>query len=264
MKILSVTGLVVSAGFFLLPALPARLAAAGDSAWTGNANFFLGSKALNKAEWEPANEQGEFGVEVDFRQQDWPVGIAIDLLGAYGEGKVYDPFFGEVGLESETSELNLGVRKVWDAAPHVRPFIEGGLSLVKATGKVSMSGFTIEDSGNGSGYWLGGGVYWTLGEAFNIGLELKASSAKANIFGQDLKVGGGHAGLLLGYHWGGSARKETEYRPPVHEQVRRSMPPEEDAESGALDLELKKLEIERKKLELEKAKFEFEKQKAEE
>lgn len=234
-------------------------AAAQETGWTGNANLFLGSKALNKNEWEPANDQAEIGVEVDFRKRDWPVSIAIDFLGAYGEGKVYDPFFGEVRLESETDELSVGIRKVWDSAPHARPFIEGGLSLVKATARVSMFGAAIEDSGNGSGYWLGGGIYWTLGEAFNIGLELRASSAKANIFDQDLKAGGGHAGLLLGYHWGGPAGTRETYKPAAWERGQRRETYYDEHESEKLDLERQKLEVEKQKLDLEKQKFELEK-----
>ncbi|MDP2865771.1 MAG: hypothetical protein Q8O90_05980 [Elusimicrobiota bacterium] len=262
MQTISVTGLAVSAGFFLLLALPARRAAAGENDWTGNANLFMGSKALDKADWEPAHKQAEIGVEVDFKKRDWPVSIAIDFLGAYGEAKVYDPFYGEVRIESDTDELSLGIRKVWDGAPHVRPFIGGGVSLVSATGSVLILGTPMEASGSGGGFWLDGGVYWTLGTAFNLGLEFRTSTAKARISNQEIKAGGRHFGLLFGYHWGGSAKKKAEYRQPVPWQAPVSAPPSADAESGALDLELKRLEVERQKLELEKEKFEFEKQKA--
>ena len=51
------------------------------------------------------------------------------------------------------------------------------------------------------GFWIGGGIYWTLGEHFNIGFDLRWSKAEVTINGVDGEAGGGHAGLLLGYHW---------------------------------------------------------------
>lgn len=138
--------------------LPQRLSAAGEGAWVGNVNALLGTKALDKEDWRPVEEQGEFGVEADFKKRAWPVGIAADFLYGLKKGRLYDPFLGTVDIESETSELNVGLRKVWDGFPHVRPFIGGGLSLAKATAKVTLFGLPVENSGSGAGYWLGGGA----------------------------------------------------------------------------------------------------------
>lgn len=168
-----------------------KTSAYGQSDWTGNVNFFLGAKALED-EWEPAEEQTEFGVEIDFRQQDWPVNIAIDIFGAYGEGSLIG-----IDFESRTSELNVGVRKIWDKSPQVRPFIGGGVSFI--TGE--FEGLNISDDDSSMGFWLGGGVYWALSEHFNLGLELKVSFAEVTIFDVDVDAGGGHFGLLIGYHW---------------------------------------------------------------
>jgi hypothetical protein len=169
-----------------------EISALGQSDWTGNVNFFLGAKALDEDEWEPGEEQTEFGVEIDFRQQNWPVSIAIDLLFAADE----DDFAG-FDVESKTSELNIGVRKIWDKSPLVRPFIGGGVSFI--TGEFEAFGVSEDDSA--MGLWIGGGVYWTLSEHFNLGLELKVSSAEVTLFGVDANAGGGHFGLLIGYHW---------------------------------------------------------------
>ncbi len=256
MKTLSLCTAAMSLAVFLSMLPPAG--ASAEKEWTGNANLLLGAKALDKNDWEPANAQSEAGVEVDFRRRDWPLSVAIDVLGASGEGKVYDPFFGEARMQSETSELCLGIRKVWDGSPSVRPFIGGGISMLKATGRVTVLGITVEDSGSGTGSWFGGGVYWTLGGSFDIGFEFRASSGKAKLFGADIKAGGSHGGLLLGYHWGGAAKKKGADQPesPARGTVYG------DTESGALELERQKIEIEKQKLELEKAKFEFEKQKS--
>ena len=66
--------------------------------------MFLGAKALDEDDWEPAEEQDEGGIGVDFKQQSWPVSIAIDFLHGSGDGTLWG-----VKCESETSELNFGV-----------------------------------------------------------------------------------------------------------------------------------------------------------
>jgi opacity protein-like surface antigen len=185
-----------------LSLLCASVVSAQDE-WTGNVNAFLGRKTLDKDDWAPAEKQGEFGVEIDFRQRDWPLSIAIDLMGASGEGDVYDPFFGTIDkFKSRTTEINIGARKIWNEPAPVRPFIGGGLSFMRAEAEVEVPGVgSNTESGNGTGIWLGGGVYFTLGQHFNIGLELKYSTANVNIAGVDVNAGGTHFGLLAGYHW---------------------------------------------------------------
>ena len=37
--------------------------------WTGNVNFTLGAKSLDKDDWAPVEDQGELGINVDFRKQ---------------------------------------------------------------------------------------------------------------------------------------------------------------------------------------------------
>jgi len=86
MKNSSITGLAAAA-FFLLLGLPARRAAAEEKRWIGNVNLLLGAKTLEKDDWEPAEKQGEVGFELDFKRPDWPLSVALDLLGAAGEGE---------------------------------------------------------------------------------------------------------------------------------------------------------------------------------
>ena len=172
------------------------MAYAQQGSWTGNINAFLGAKALDETDWEPVDEHGEIGFKVDFKQRSWPVSIAIDFLFSSGD----DTLLG-VDFEGETSELNLGVRKIWDQFPHVRPFIGGGISFISAEFKGTVLGVPVSDDDAGTGIWFGGGVYWTLAEHFNIGLELGVSTANVTLFGVEASAGGGHSGVLAGYHW---------------------------------------------------------------
>jgi opacity protein-like surface antigen len=176
------------------------------SEWTGNVNGFIGQKTLEEDDWAPLDKQAEFGVLVDFKQQDWPVSIAIDVLGSVDKVTVVgvdvggSPVF-DADLEAYTFELDIGARKIWEVSgSSIRPYIGGGLALVHgeihATDVISV----VEDD-NGTGFWLGGGVYWTLSQHFNLGLDLRYSKADITLFDVDVDAGGTHAGIILGYQW---------------------------------------------------------------
>lgn len=123
--------------------------------------------------------------------------LIVDYSNSIGEGTFY--YYGWIDCEAKLSELNIGIRKIWDQSLNVRPFIGGGISFI--SGEVTYStGDSISDSG--TGYWIGGGVYWTLNESFNIGVELKSSYAKVTpVEGLTVNAGGGHFGFFIGYHY---------------------------------------------------------------
>ena len=176
---------------------------AQQGGWTGNINVFLGAKALDEDDWAPVDEHSEIGIELDFRPKSWPVNIAVDYLFSKSDKESFiDPSSLIVfDMEAETSELNIGIRKIWEQYTSVRPFIGGGLSFIRGEAEVSALGITVSESGNGAGIWIGGGVYWTLIDHLNLGLELKFSTADISIAGVDVDAGGGHFGFLAGYHW---------------------------------------------------------------
>jgi opacity protein-like surface antigen len=82
----------------------------------------------------------------------------------------------------------------------IRPYIGGGLAFVNAEQKATTFSY-IPDDDNGTGFWLNGGVCWTLGQSFNLGLDLRYTQADVTLFNVDGKAGGTHAGVILGYHW---------------------------------------------------------------
>ncbi len=150
MKIHFFFALAVLAGPLFSQALLPAPAGAEETGWTGNANVFLGAKALDENDWQPANEQGEVGFELDFARRNWPVSIAVDYLTAAGKGSAYY-YSQNYNMESETSELNVGLRKVWNHYPHARPFIEGGVSFARASARITGPGVSAQDSGGGTG-----------------------------------------------------------------------------------------------------------------
>lgn len=192
---------ILSLLFISTFALAGPAAAAG---WTGNINAFLGGKGLDDDDWL-ADSHAEVGVLLDFGGADWPVLIAVDMLSSRGDydGYVYSPSLGIHYYEEdvETRELNLGVRKYWDVGGSMHPYVGGGLAFVRleAEGRVN-GGNTVTDSGSGEGVWVGGGIQWRFGQ-FNLGFSVRASAAEVSLDSGDYQGGGGHTGLLLGYHW---------------------------------------------------------------
>ncbi len=172
----------------------------------GHVNFFLGQKSLDKDDWEPVEDQPEFGAVMSFGQDDWPIHIAVDVLGSADDASMFDPLLGDVDLTAATFEVCVGVRKIW-VKNSLHPYVGGGLALVGAAAELD-SDFGDEDADDsGVGAWVGGGVFWRLGKRFNIGGDLRWSNAEVDLdFGDglvtpDLKAGGVHAGLLLGFGW---------------------------------------------------------------
>ena len=166
------------------------------SDWSGNVNFLLGTKSLDSNDWGSLDEQAAFGILVDFKQKNWPISMAIDLLGSYDEETISGTKF-----EGSTSEFDIGIRKIWEVSgSSIRPFIGGGIAFIR--GEIKASAFnTVTFDDNGTGIWLNGGVYWTLGQHFNLGLQARYSQAEITILGVDGEAGGTHAGIMLGYHW---------------------------------------------------------------
>lgn len=178
-------------------------AAAADG-WNGNVNLLLGAKSLDNTEWF-AYEHHETGILIDFAQDGWPVNIAIDLLRSHGDfsGLVYIPYDAIYPYEEDvvTREMNLGVRRYFDVNHTLRPYLGGGLALVKLEAEGSTTpGSVVHDEGTGSGIWLNGGFLWNL-DAFNLGFDIRATIAEVDMDYGYFQGGGGHAGLLFGYHW---------------------------------------------------------------
>lgn len=183
--------------------LVAGTALAGEE-WNGNLNFGLGSKKMSAADWSPGESQGEFGIQLDFGRNEWPLNLAIDLLGAGAENK--DLSSGTT-LETSTSEFAVGVRKNWDMSGF-HPFVGGGLAVVSFTVEETQSGLACE--GGGMGVWLGLGGYFTFGERYNIGAQyrqtkadIKAGDIDCNFpaIPQQLDADASHLGLIFGFHW---------------------------------------------------------------
>ena len=162
--------------------------------WTANFNFLLGEKIFNENDWGSNEDHFEFGLSLDFRHLSWPLNLAIGYFTSDGPGNTND------GLS--TSELNFGVRKIWDRTFYMRPFIGGGIShitVTQSTPGTNLFEYSKEHDA-GVGGWMSGGIYWTFNH-YNVGFEAGYSRAKTRISGLDVDAGGIHLKALGGYHW---------------------------------------------------------------
>lgn len=168
--------------------------------WTGDVNLFFGKKYLDDDDWGDLDEQNEFGITFDLAKGRWPIHIAVDVLGSKESMTVTD-----LELEGKTSELCLGVRKIFtiDGSAIFRPYLGGGLAFVHSEMEAVQIPYYSKRSeeDDAVGLWLNAGAYFTLSRHFNIGLDLRYTKAETTLFGNDVEAGGTHAGLLLGYHW---------------------------------------------------------------
>ncbi len=192
--------LLKAATLALVVALSTALTFAG-----GNVNFFVGQRLftdddIDGLELEAFDEHTAYGASVDFDVQGWP----IDLVGAlhYSSRDESDDFF---GLDEEVSylEMSFGVRRTWRADRGPRPYVGGGLARVDSDIELSAGGFSLDGDDDDFGIYGEGGIYWRIGDAFNLGwgtrlllgtdLELEDEEYPSEYF---------QIGILAGWGWG--------------------------------------------------------------
>lgn len=174
----------------------------------GQVNFFLGQKSLDSEDWQPAEDQPEFGVMMSFGRSNGPVDVAIDILTSAKEADVVvnnSQFVSK--FTGTTLEIASGVRKIWKTG-RARPYLGGGLALISASGVLKNAGVTLIDVSDGTiGLWTSCGVFWRLGKRFNLGFDLRYSSADVDLdlgldsMGQTVRAGGFHVGITAGFGW---------------------------------------------------------------
>lgn len=167
----------------------------------GNANFFLGSRGLDKDFWSPINSQAAFGASVDFGKKGWPIHLET---GFYGSGGYKENYNGPLDITGSVGEIFFGVNKTWMTHGSARPFIGGGLASVSASYKFSAPGGDTEESDDSGGVYFHGGVFWRIGNRFNIGVDGRLlGGTHVTLFGNDGNADYGQLGLVLGWGWPG-------------------------------------------------------------
>jgi hypothetical protein len=130
------------------------------------------------------------------------VQIAADVLVTVDEETVSG-----VDFTATTFEFDAGVRWLIYKKGKVFPYVGAGVGVIGAALEGDF-GFGNVDAGDASlGFWADAGVFFRLGKAFNIGIDLRYSDASVDLdFGsgfvaQDVNAGGFSYGLLVGFGW---------------------------------------------------------------
>jgi opacity protein-like surface antigen len=100
-----------------------------------------------------------------------------------------------VRFEGRTAELSVGARKGWELE-RFRPWVAAGGAWIAARVEASGAGESGLDSDDTFGWWAGTGVNFPTAGSFQLGLQLRYSSADVNLGGVDGKAGG-FAGLVV-------------------------------------------------------------------
>ena len=86
-------------------------------------------------------------------------------------------------------------------------FATGRLQYLANTRGGEFTDIIMDDSESVFGFWVNAGLFYTLGEHFNLGLDIRYSDAQVNVSpvdggqGLDFEAGGTQYNMLVGYHW---------------------------------------------------------------
>ncbi len=139
----------------------------------GDALFVIGSRELDD-DAEPAEKQTAFGISVFLRGETWPVAAMFGIQTSNDEASLFDPMIGPFTFEAGVEELYFGVGKIWDRRPSVRPYIAGGLTILRLDLKLTDSfGLGPSDDDTTVSPYVEGGVFWRVGRSFNIGISAR-------------------------------------------------------------------------------------------
>jgi hypothetical protein len=176
--------------------------AQGHSDYTGNINIVIGSKEMKHDDWHPVDMLTEGSIQFDIRQYSWPVSICLAYSRATDSENI-DIFGYGTKLTLTTQEFDIGVKKIFSNNSGINFALAGGLNTILATAEVNVDyvGDYVQDD-KGIGMWVGSELYYTFLNHYNIGLNVKYSTASVNFdSGSSVDVGGLHGGVLLGYHF---------------------------------------------------------------
>jgi outer membrane protein W len=192
-------------GVLALTIAGAALAAGAARAegMAGNTQFLIGQTFLSD-DWKPLDEPSAFGVQVNFAPEQSPVRVALGFNAAFDSKHVSRPVFGQTGKVG-VGYLEFSAGAAWHPVKKgvVRPYLGVGIARV-FVGIGSGSDFwSGGDSDQSFGFYGNAGVFFKVGDVFNIGFDGRlVRGTNISIGGVDTNANYGQASLLLGFSWG--------------------------------------------------------------
>ena len=169
---------------------------------TGSVGIAIGIKILD-SDWEPLGDQGVFVVSLTLGKKKWPVHFALDYVSGEDEDTraigIICCSTPQVLAKSETTEWNLGVRRVWRQEKKFRPYAGGGIAFID--GEIKVPAQSISASDSTTGYWLDAGFRQPLKNKIDWGFDLRYSAGKINLGNGEVDAGGPQLLLYFGGGW---------------------------------------------------------------
>lgn len=188
MKIKLITLLLTTSTFISLPSTATQV-----DEWDNRVSFLLGYKNLKSSAFEE-DAQKATGIELDIKRKNWPVSIAIDLLGSGESTSVHNGKVQEV-----TGGVHIGARKHWMLTDNIETYIGGGVNYEIAEIKNTINGVSSKIDDNRVGVWFSAGMNWKFNNGFILGGELRHTNEIDYYNNGTIQTGGLYSGVTLGY-----------------------------------------------------------------
>ena len=209
------TAFVLAAAF-----LAASSASAEDM--DGNVNFLVGQRYMSDDLWKPLDRPTVFGVEADFAPSSSPVRVALgwQAAGESGSATVADPFLGETGsVDSSFFEFSAGF--LWHPVKKAiaRPYLGAGAVLMLAANDTFWDVFDDQgDSDQSFGFYGNAGIFFKVGDTFNIGLDGRiVRGTSVTLGGREFNADYEQVSMLFGFSWGGGGAPHPSEPTPTEE-----------------------------------------------
>ena len=179
---------------------------ASAAAWSANFNLQYGRRSADASDWKPVDHTSCAGIEATWGPSDEELMVATDLYYANGD-KTLPSVIGPVKTEVKVWELAIGLRKVW-IVKWLRPYAGAGVSLLHDELDVTQSGKTkISGKDNGTGIWVGAGIYARLLKHLDLGVYARYTPANhVRLMGSSIDASSGMVGIGVGWGWGEKAK----------------------------------------------------------
>lgn len=170
------------------------VAQADDSVITTKA--YLGGKTIDANAWSAQSGHGAIGVLTSFNTGFHGVQVALDVFGSGSEDNTTSQVQG-----TYMAEAHLGLRKVFDLQPKIKPYIGGGINFAFAEQVNNDGSGKTEQEDTDTGFWLNGGIDYLVTEQITAGVDLRYATADVELFGESVALDATAIGATLGYRW---------------------------------------------------------------
>jgi len=161
----------------------------------GNLNFSLGQRSLDSNDYEPVDDQTYIGATIDWDNMEWPVNLAGGLYFSSEEESI-----GSTDVTASIIEATFGVMKTWGEGKTMHPFLGGGLGVVRVEAEIDDPLISAKEDDTGAAFYTEGGIYWSLSQAFNLGVSGRFMTAPSiEIAGEDFDTTYFQVGILAGW-----------------------------------------------------------------